>query len=208
MNNSGIPNKRKEVEKLNSFLSYPNFISEKHHFFYGSPWCIGFEQFNYVKQNGLKEKHKLMDFGCGCLRAGIHFIRYLDAGNYFGIDIDEESLSIGMRYEIPLNRLEVKLPNVSSVDRFIWVEHNGTFDYVISFSVLKHMTHKNPESMLEHASALCKLLKSGGFLYIGLGKAIQKHYLEELDIEHIKTEMYQPILYNAPLEWHVYKKIT
>jgi len=51
---------------------------------------IGELQFNFLVKNGLEPKHFLLDIGCGSLRGGIHFIRFLEECHYFGIDKNQE----------------------------------------------------------------------------------------------------------------------
>ena len=50
----------------------------------------------YVKQFSLKPEHRVVDFGCGSLRLGIHFIRYLNPGNYFGLDLTDDFIISGL----------------------------------------------------------------------------------------------------------------
>src|SRR5262249_3048140 len=61
------------------------FVHERHHHAYGSPWCIGREQFDYFLQRGLKTSDFVADLGCGALRLGVWTIGYLEPGHYFGI---------------------------------------------------------------------------------------------------------------------------
>ncbi len=53
---------------------------------------IGILQFEILVRHGLDPKHTLLDIGCGTLRGGRHFIRFLDVGNYTGIDISRAAL--------------------------------------------------------------------------------------------------------------------
>lgn len=64
----------------------------------GGMWeTIGTLQFDFLKANGLETRHKMLDFGCGTLRGGIHFIPYLDAGNYTGMDISKGVIEAGKK---------------------------------------------------------------------------------------------------------------
>ena len=53
---------------------------------------IGQMQFDYLIGHGLKPGDRMLEIGCGNLRAGRLFIDYLDAGNYYGIDISPDIL--------------------------------------------------------------------------------------------------------------------
>ena len=48
---------------------------------------IGSLQLEFLKNMGLSPSNTLLDIGCGNVRGGRHFIRYVDSGNYTGIDI-------------------------------------------------------------------------------------------------------------------------
>lgn len=61
----------------------------EHRSFIGGMWDeLGDLQFEFMKEQGLKPHHRLGDVGCGALRGGVKFIPYLDAGNYYGLDIN------------------------------------------------------------------------------------------------------------------------
>ena len=52
---------------------------------------IGQMQFDYLVCHGLKPGMRMLEIGCGNLRAGRLFIEHLDAGDYYGIDISPTS---------------------------------------------------------------------------------------------------------------------
>ena len=64
----------------------PEGIKEMGHRQYvGGCWDeIGRLQFDYLVSQGLRPNHYLLDIACGSLRAGIHFIPYLEPGHYLG----------------------------------------------------------------------------------------------------------------------------
>ena len=67
--------------------------------FLGTPW--GMLQFDFLVAQGLKPEHYLLDVGCGPLRAGVHFMAYLEAGHYFGVEKRADLLEAGRDVEIP-----------------------------------------------------------------------------------------------------------
>jgi hypothetical protein len=56
---------------------------------------IGGLQFRYLVDRGLTPSDTLIDVGCGSLRGGSKFIRYLDPGRYLGIDKHIELIIYG-----------------------------------------------------------------------------------------------------------------
>ena len=58
-----------------------------HRAYIGGRWEEwGRVEFEFMVSRGLRPEHVLLDIACGALRAGVHFIPYLDAGNYLGIE--------------------------------------------------------------------------------------------------------------------------
>src|ERR1700754_2300552 len=54
--------------------------------------ALGQMQVDYLERHGLKPEHRMLDIGCGNLRAGRLFIDSLDTGNYYGVDISPDLL--------------------------------------------------------------------------------------------------------------------
>jgi hypothetical protein len=58
---------------------------------------FGQDAFNRILKFGLSPNDVCVDYGCGTLRVGIHFIRYLGRGHYWGLDIHQALLDEGAR---------------------------------------------------------------------------------------------------------------
>jgi SAM-dependent methyltransferase len=97
--------------------------------------------FDFLVERGLQPEHRMLDFGCGALRIGLHAIDFLDEGRYFGLEAHLKSLEVAVTYELPLHGLEHKRP------RLLWngtcdVEHFGVaFDRILDFSTTMHLPH-------------------------------------------------------------------
>lgn len=102
---------------------------------------IGKLQFKYLINDGLMPSDLLLDVGCGCLRGGIHFVNYLEAGNYFGLDLSEDLLAAGYDRELKALNLQHKLPreNLRVCDDFDAMPFGVTFDAVLALSVFTHL---------------------------------------------------------------------
>jgi SAM-dependent methyltransferase len=141
----------------------PLFILETHHNRYGQPWCLGREQFDMLRARGLLPHHRLLDFGCGALRAGIWIIDYLNKGCYFGIDAHRPSLEAGATYELQLHRLTHKRPRLLH-NRNMEVSYFGArFDWVLAAAVFIHFTLEQSEFALNRIAAT---LEPGGRLLL------------------------------------------
>ena len=94
------PSAERFIKRIVSTRYYRIFNPNWHRRAVGGMWEeIGKLQFNFLVEQGLKPGHFLLDVGCGRLRGGIHFIRYLEPEHYFGIDISKVLLAAG-RFEL------------------------------------------------------------------------------------------------------------
>ena len=99
---------------------------------------IGAQQFCVLVNAGLREKHRLLDVGCGCLRGGRFLIPYLAAGNYCGLEPDTELLTDGIADEVGYEQIAHKRPEFYHFDDFRLSRIPGQFDYVLAQSILSH----------------------------------------------------------------------
>src|SRR5262245_17052197 len=86
------------VNEYHRALTDEEIRAGAHRDFVGGLWDeIGRLQFDFLVAHGLKPEHKLVDVGCGALRGGVHFIRYLKPGHYFGLDLNASLIKAGER---------------------------------------------------------------------------------------------------------------
>lgn len=99
---------------------------------------IGQMQFDYLVKHGLKPGDRMLEIGCGDLRAGRLFIGYLDAGNYYGIDISPDIL-LAAQDAVARECLQAKLPHLTVVrDLKFGFLPAGHFTVVHAHSVFSH----------------------------------------------------------------------
>ena len=104
-------------------------------------WSVmGPLQREFLVTQGLMPWHQLLDVGCGPLRAGIHFVDYLEPGHYYGIEINQSLLDVGYQQELPAP-LRERLPrdHLRATDRFD-CDFGVKFDYAIANSVFTHIS--------------------------------------------------------------------
>lgn len=75
---------------------------------------LGQLQFDYLVRHGLQPGDRMLEIGCGNLRAGRLFIGYLDPGNYYGIDISPDIL-LAAQQTITEYGLQAKFPHLTLV---------------------------------------------------------------------------------------------
>ncbi len=120
-------------------LSSADIAAGQHRAFVGGMWEeVGRLQLEFMKQQGLRPEHRLVDIGCGALRGGIHFVRYLHEGNYCGVDLNSSLIEAGKR-ELASAGLSHKRPHLLVNDKFEASRFGATFDYAIAVSVFTHV---------------------------------------------------------------------
>jgi SAM-dependent methyltransferase len=109
----------------------------------GGLWdVLGQLQLDFMIREGLKPHHKLLDIGCGSLRGGVHFIRYLDVGNYVGVDSNITLLDAGYEIELASCGLNERMPreNLICTSDFDPPFPDDAFDFALAQSVFTHVT--------------------------------------------------------------------
>lgn len=99
---------------------------------------IGALQFNNLISSGLREYHKLLDIGCGSLRAGRFFIMYLKEGHYFGLEPNNWLVEAGIKNETGSELIEIKRPKFNTNINFCLSIFNTKFDYLLAQSIFTH----------------------------------------------------------------------
>ena len=140
-------------------LTAQEIAAGEHRNFVGGLWQeIGNLQFEFLRRNGLATHHTLIDIGCGALRCGIPIIRYLDTGNYYGLDLNS-SLIEAAACELGNARLTNKQPHLLVDENFEFARFGVRFDFAIAQSVF---THLNDRLITQCLVELRKVLKPGG----------------------------------------------
>lgn len=117
---------------------------------------LGKLQFDYLVAHGLTPSDRMLEIGCGNLRAGWRFIRYLDTGNYYGIDISPDIL-FAAQDTLAHYGLQAKLPHLTPVRdlsfAFLPDEH---FSVVHAHSVFSHSPVEVVDECLAHVGRILR----------------------------------------------------
>jgi SAM-dependent methyltransferase len=122
----------------------------------------GAVQFQLLTMMGLKEEHKLLDIGCGSLRAGKLFIPYLNKGNYYGIEKEGWLVDEVIDNEIGESQVELKKPWIQIQDMF-YLGFAGICDFVLCNSVFIHIPLEQIKTILSQIKDVLK--KDGKFVF-------------------------------------------
>jgi SAM-dependent methyltransferase len=122
--------------------------------------AIGRLQFDYLAGHGLAPSHRMLEIGCGNLRAGRLFIEHLDPGRYYGIDISPDIL-FAAEDTVAAYKLQDKLPHLTPVrDLRLDFLPEGHFDVVHAHSVFSH----SPITVIDECLAnVGRILAPDGF---------------------------------------------
>ncbi len=121
---------------------------------------IGRMQFDYLVRHGLRPHHRMLEIGCGNLRAGRLFIDHLEPGHYYGIDISPHIL-LAAQDTLVREGLQAKLPHLTLADDLTFAFlPDGHFDVVHAHSVFSHSPLHVIEECFAHVG---RVLAPGGF---------------------------------------------
>jgi SAM-dependent methyltransferase len=156
-----------------TFAVTPNYAGRKfteeeiargaHRDFIGGAWDRdGLKQERFLIKHGLLPEHKILDVGCGPLRAGRHLIDYVNPGNYYGIDANLSLLETGYKDELTdEQRARLPIENLRANERFN-ADFGVQFDFAIAQSVFTHVSLNHIRLCLFR---LAKVMKPGGVFF-------------------------------------------
>ena len=146
---------------------------------------IGKLQFDLLVKEGLRSDHFLLDVGCGSLRGGIFFIKYLVKGHYFGIDKNPELLK-GGKIELDENDLLKKNPVLKLMENFEFDILEQNFQYAIAQSVFTHLSEDKIKKCLTNIQ---RVLTEDGRFYATFFESKPNQLKEPLEHKTIEGKM-------------------
>jgi SAM-dependent methyltransferase len=99
---------------------------------------MGATQFRLLCTLGLRAHHRLLDFGCGSLRAGRLFMPYLDEGRYFGIEPNQWLIDEAVKNQIGADMVRIKRPRFAHNGDFATDVFSEHFDFIMAQSIFTH----------------------------------------------------------------------
>jgi len=79
---------------------------------------VGTSLFEFLKAQGLRPHHYVLDVGSGSFRLGVHLIPYHEAGRYIGLEANEDLVRAGAEIELPRVGVNPQSVRVVVADRF------------------------------------------------------------------------------------------
>jgi hypothetical protein len=125
-----------------------------HRAYIGGRWDeYGRLEYDFMVSRGLAPEHVLLDIACGSLRAGVHFIPYLDAGNYLGIEKEDALIKQALAKELPADIAAEKRPELVVSGDFEFERFSKQADYSLAWSLFTHLTRPDLETCLGNLRA-------------------------------------------------------
>jgi hypothetical protein len=131
--------RKAEILGEKAFLGFPAADFEK----------AGREQLTYMLSAGLNPDSKVVDVGCGVLRAGYWLIRFLDPGCYCGIEPHTGRLGMGVNTILEPEVLAAKRPRFDTNAHFDTSVFGETFDFFLAYSIWMHASKRQIQAMLD-----------------------------------------------------------
>lgn len=121
--------------------------------FFGVP-IAGFEnagrqQLILLLMAGLEPASKVVDLGCGVLRAGYWLVHFLDPHCYYGIEPNSERLGAGMTMILEQETARAKYPRFDTNANFDTSVFGVKFDFFLAYSIWTHASKRQIEAMLD-----------------------------------------------------------
>ncbi|CAH8306098.1 unnamed protein product [Eruca vesicaria subsp. sativa] len=208
-----------EGEEANNHTALPcpgELLVEQHHSNYGEPWAGGRDVFEFLAESSkLKPNSRVLEIGCGTLRVGLHFIRYLTPTHFHCLEKDELSLMAALRYELPSQGLLHKRPLIVRGDdmEFSKFGSDTTYDLIYASAVFLHMPDKLVWTGLERLVE--KLKPYDGRIFVShnvkfcsrLGGDECAKKLASLGLEYLGKQTHDSLLFNHYEIWFGFRRI-
>ncbi|KAH0731508.1 hypothetical protein KY289_002696 [Solanum tuberosum] len=207
-----------EGEPTNNHTALPcpgELLVEQHHSNYGEPWAGGRDVFEFLAESAhLTPNAQVLEIGCGTLRVGLHFIRYLNPEHFHCLERDELSLMAAFRYELPSQGLLHKRPLIVRGEDMDFSKFgSGTmYDLIYASAVFLHIPDKLVWVGLERLAA--KLKPQEGRIFVShnikfcsrLGGEECTKRLNDLGLEYIGKFTHDSLLFNHYEIWFGFRR--
>ncbi|KAK9084118.1 hypothetical protein Scep_030589 [Stephania cephalantha] len=190
-------------------------LVEEHHSNYGEPWAGGRDVFEFLaKSVQLKQDSFVLEIGCGTLRVGLHFIRYLNSHRFHCIERDELSLITAFQYELPSHGLLYKRPLILRGEDMDFSRFGSgvQYDLIYASAVFLHMPDQLVWVGLGRLSG--KLKPLDGRIFVShnikfcsrLGGDECTKRLSSLGLEYLGKHTHDSLLFNHYEIWFEFRR--
>ncbi|MBA0803733.1 hypothetical protein Gohar_013913 [Gossypium harknessii] len=190
-------------------------LVEEHHSNYGEPWAGGRDVFEFLAESShLTANSHVLEIGCGTLRVGLHFIRYLKPEHFHCLERDELSLMAAFRYELPSQGLLHKRPLIVRGEDMDFAKFGSDvmYDLIYASAVFLHMPDKLVWVGLERL--VSRLKPYDGRIFVShnikfcsrLGGDECTKRLGSLGLEYLGKHTHDSLLFNHYEIWFEFRR--
>ncbi|KAK8712624.1 hypothetical protein V6N13_147858 [Hibiscus sabdariffa] len=190
-------------------------LVEEHHSNYGEPWAGGRDVFEFLAESShLTANSRVLEIGCGTLRVGLHFIRYLKPEHFHCLERDELSLMAAFRYELPSQGLLHKRPLIVRGEDMDFTKFGSdvVYDLIYASAVFLHMPDKLVWAGVERL--VNKLKPYDGRIFVShnikfctrLGGDECTKRLTSLGLEYLGKHTHDSLLFNHYEIWFEFRR--
>ncbi|KAL4351258.1 hypothetical protein GQ457_06G019910 [Hibiscus cannabinus] len=190
-------------------------LVEEHHSNYGEPWAGGRDVFEFLAESShLTVNSRVLEIGCGTLRVGLHFIRYLKPEHFHCLERDELSLMAAFRYELPSQGLLHKRPLIVRGEDMDFTKFGSdvVYDLIYASAVFLHMPDKLVWAGVERL--VNKLKPYHGRIFVShnikfcmrLGGNECTKRLTSLGLEYLGKRTHDSLLFNHYEIWFEFRR--
>lgn len=207
-----------EGSEANNHTALPcpgELLVEEHHSNYGEPWAGGRDVFEFLAESSrLTANSRVLEIGCGTLRVGLHFIRYLKPEHFHCLERDELSLMAAFRYELPSQGLLHKRPLIVRGEDMDFAKFGSDvmYDLIYASAVFLHMPDKLVWVGLERL--VSRLKPYDGRIFVShnikfcsrLGGDECTKRLGSLGLEYLGKHTHDSLLFNHYEIWFEFRR--
>ena len=110
---------------------------------------LGQMQLLFLIEQGLESQHRVLDIGCGALRAGLWLMRVVEPGHYCGIEPHCARLAFGIEHVVGADLMARKRPRFDHNTDFDLSVFGCDFDFMVARSVWTHASKPQILAMLD-----------------------------------------------------------
>lgn len=134
----------------------------------------GHENWQQIVELGLRREMRCVDYGCGSLRLGQHAIRYLDPGNYWGIDISDTFYAEGLKL-LPPDLVTEKRPRFGVIAEPLLADiRAGGPEFIFANAVLQHVPPEELGLFFRRLAAMMTPASRAYILFVASERTVKR----------------------------------
>lgn len=136
-----------------------------------------YKSFDFIKKNGLRKDHNVLEVGCGIGTFTELLLGYLKKGSILGTDISSTNIEVAKETLSKYKNAEFLVTDM------IDFQIDQKFDFIVMLDVLEHIPIEQHMSLFESFS---KVLKEDGTIFINIPHHVSLDYVRTYEPERMQ----------------------